>query len=111
MTGDATLSTGNLVIGTDGKGIDFSAAAGAGAIASLLNDYEVGTHVPTVTASSSGTISVYANWDTLSYTKVGRLVTIQGTLIVQSVSSPTGVVRITLPYVCANLADGSGNVS
>jgi hypothetical protein len=111
LTGDVSLTTGNIVVGTDGKGIDFSVAAGPGATSSLLNDYEQGTHVPTVTTSISGTISLYANWDTLSYTKVGRLVTIQGALIVQSVSSPTGAVRITLPYTCANLNDGSGSGS
>jgi len=30
FTGDQTLSTGNLVIGTNGKGIDFSATPGTG---------------------------------------------------------------------------------
>jgi hypothetical protein len=30
FTGDQTLSTGNLVIGTSGKGIDFSATPGPG---------------------------------------------------------------------------------
>jgi hypothetical protein len=54
---------------------------------------------------------LYANWDTLSYTKVGRLVTVTGALIVQSVSSPLGAVRISLPYACANLQDFSASGS
>lgn len=72
LPGDVTLSTGNLVIGTSGKGIDFSATPGTGT-SELLADYEEGTWTPnqgtglTVvgTFSSSGT-----------YTKVGRLVTV-----------------------------------
>jgi hypothetical protein len=39
FTGDQTLSTGNLVIGTSGKGIDFSATPGTGT-SELLDDYE-----------------------------------------------------------------------
>lgn len=42
--GDVQIS-GNLVIGTSGKGIDFSSASGSasGATASVLDDYETGT--------------------------------------------------------------------
>ena len=45
-SGDVTLNTGNLVIGTSGKGIDFSATANASNgsnINELLDDYEEGT--------------------------------------------------------------------
>jgi len=38
FAGDVTLSTGNLVIGTSGKGIDFSATASTGT-SELLADY------------------------------------------------------------------------
>jgi hypothetical protein len=42
--GDITANTGNLVIGTAGKGIDFSANThAAGMTSELLNDYEEGT--------------------------------------------------------------------
>ena len=42
FVGDVTLSTGNLVIGTSGKGIDFSAtSSGSGTMTSeLFSDYE-----------------------------------------------------------------------
>ena len=57
LPGDVTLSTGNLVIGTSGKGIDFSATPGTGT-SELLNDYEEGDWTPTVT-STSGSITTY----------------------------------------------------
>jgi hypothetical protein len=42
-TGDQTIVDGNLVIGTAGKGIDFSANTGApGMTSELLDDYEEG---------------------------------------------------------------------
>jgi hypothetical protein len=50
FTGDQTLSTGNLVIGTDGKGIDFSITPSTGT-SELLADYEEGTWTPVITAA------------------------------------------------------------
>jgi hypothetical protein len=71
-TGDVTVNTGNLVIGTSGKGIDFSADGNAAGMTSeVLDDYETGTWTPT-----NGTFST---WTTptfdATYTKIGRLVT------------------------------------
>lgn len=74
LSGDVTLSTGNLVIGTSGKGIDFSVTtSGSGTMTSeLLADYEEGTFTPTLT-----------NWTVIGaqshqgfYTKTGRQVTV-----------------------------------
>jgi hypothetical protein len=73
FTGDQTLSTGNVVIGTSGKGIDFSAVVHSGSTSKLLSDYEEGTFTPTITASS-GTITTKSA--TGSYTKIGRQVTV-----------------------------------
>jgi hypothetical protein len=70
LPGDVTLSTGNLVIGTSGKGIDFSATPGTGT-SELLSDYEEGTWTPTYT---NWTINPTTN--NATYTKVGRLVTV-----------------------------------
>jgi hypothetical protein len=58
---------GNVVIGTSGKGIDFSATPGTGT-SELLNDYEEGTFTPTW---NGGTVTV----NNSNYTKVGRQVT------------------------------------
>ncbi len=72
--GDVTVKTGNLVIGTAGKGIDFSAqtatsTTGASATAEILDHYEEGTWTPILT--SGETCSVYA----ATYTRIGRQVT------------------------------------
>lgn len=73
LVGDVTLSTGNLVIGTSGKGIDFSATPGTGT-SELLADYEEGNWTPVVTAAVGSITTV--GTVTGQYTKVGNLVTI-----------------------------------
>ena len=79
-TGDITSTTGNIVIGTAGKGIDFSAtASGSGTMTSeLLDDYEEGTWTPTQGAGLTviGTFSSGGN-----YTKIGNIVYLQGYVI------------------------------
>jgi len=73
FAGNVTLSTGNLVIGTAGKGIDFSIdPSAAGMTSELLADYEEGTWTPSVT-SSGGSITTLGAVSG-SYTKVGRVV-------------------------------------
>jgi len=67
FTGNQTLSTGNLVIGTSGQGIDFSATPGTGT-SELLDDYEEGTYTPIAT-NITGT-NTYAG----SYTIIGNRV-------------------------------------
>jgi hypothetical protein len=104
FVGDVTLSTGNLVIGTAGKGIDFTVtSSGSGTMTSeLLDDYEEGTWTPVVigtTTAGTGTYGV----QTGSYTKVGRLVTVVCGLA-WSAHTGTGNTQITgLPFV--NSAD------
>ena len=75
-SGDVNISTGNVVMATSGKGIDFSAtSSGSGTMTSeLLNDYEEGTWVPT-DLSGAGLVFTVAN---CKYTKIGRAVTVQG---------------------------------
>jgi len=71
--GDIRIDNGNLIIGTSGKGVDFSATSHpAGMTSELLADYEEGTWtpVPTGVVVNSGT-PVWAG----TYTKVGRTVT------------------------------------
>jgi len=71
-TGDQTIVNGNLVIGTAGKGIDFSATSGTGT-SELLNDYEEGTWTPTVGGTWTVTPTIFG---TSRYTKIGRSVTV-----------------------------------
>ena len=77
-TGNVEVNTGNLVIGTSGKGIDFSAATpdGTGSTGSeVLDDYEEGTFTPNITAYS-GTNPTVTGVLSGTYTKVGNLVTV-----------------------------------
>ena len=82
FTGDQTLSTGNLVIGTSGKGIDFSATPGTGT-SELLNDYEEGTFSPTL---QGGTTTTYTTQDG-KYTIIGRQVFFQVELQINSLGN------------------------
>jgi hypothetical protein len=73
-TGDQTIVNGNLVIGTAGKGIDFSAnPAAAGVISELLDDYEYGTWTPVIEGTSSAGTGTYIV-QTGRYTKIGNRV-------------------------------------
>ena len=94
FTGDQTLSTGNLIIGTSGKGIDFSATPGTGT-SELLADYEEGTYTPTVTASSGTLTTVTA---TGNYTKIGRQVTVNVSVTLTDAGSGSGALLVTLPF-------------
>ena len=77
-SGNVGIATGNLVMGTSGKGIDFSAVTGGTgtATANVLNDYEEGTFTPTVGGSTGNGTAVYTKQIGL-YTKIGRIVQIQ----------------------------------
>jgi hypothetical protein len=70
LSGDVTLSTGNLVIGTAGKGIDFSATPGTGT-SELLSDYEEGTWTPLYTSFTFGGTTTTTN---ANYVKIGKCV-------------------------------------
>ena len=104
LSGDVTLSTGNLVIGTAGKGIDFSVtSSGSGTMTSeLLADYEEGTWTPAFV--STGATFAYAE-QYGSYVKVGNLVTLQMHLRTSSITgTTTNATNITgTPFASANL--------
>jgi hypothetical protein len=95
----------NIVIGTSGKGIDFSATPSTGT-SELLADYEEGTWTGTLTGSTTApTTPVTA---TGKYTKVGNLVTITIGFANVNTTGATGNIRITgIPYA-ANSDDNLG---
>jgi len=87
-----------------GTGITFPATQSASTDANTLDDYEEGTATITLTAST-GSITMLGGFDTIRYTKVGRLVTISGRLYVNSVSSPTSVLTLNgLPFTSSSAA-------
>ena len=105
FSGDVTLSTGNLVIGTSGKGIDFSATAGTGT-SELLADYEEGTWTPTPKFGGGNTGMTYTSSG--YYTKVGNSVTVWGTFSISANGSSTGNMTIEgLPYSIVSYGTGS----
>jgi len=81
-SGNVTITNGNLVIGTSGKGIDFSATAdtsttGASMTSELLDDSEIGTWTPILRGYSPATVITFsAGTQVFKYVKVGRLVTV-----------------------------------
>jgi hypothetical protein len=109
-SGNANIINGNLIIGTSGKGIDFSATANSsGTMTSeLLNDYEEGTWVGTLTGGTTNpTIPVTA---TGRYTKIGRIVTVQIYFNNVNTVGASGLLGVTgLPFAC-NASNGSTGV-
>ena len=93
--GDITVNTGNLVIGTAGKGIDFSAqtpssATGATTGDELLDHYEEGSWTPILNKSgASGSVDSYTN-QVGKYVRVGKLLWISFYLYKSSGSFGTG---------------------
>jgi hypothetical protein len=102
--GDQTITGGNLVIGTAGKGIDFSAGSNApGMTSELLDDYEIGTFTPTVT-SGSGAITSYTASGT--YVKIGKQVTVQMTINITDPGTASGLLFFAgLPFTSQNVSD------
>jgi len=106
-SGNVTVKTGNLVIGTDGKGIDFSAQTQSAATTTseLLDHYEEGTWTPTLAA---GTVSVN---NTSTFTKIGRLVTCQVDITYPSQTNANDADVFGLPFTSANsVAEPGGAV-
>jgi hypothetical protein len=92
---------------TSGAGITFPATQSASSDANTLDDYEEGTTTVTFTPSTSGTITLSASYQTVAYTKVGRLVTITGEFLVSSVSTPVGtsVTIGNLPFAASSASN------
>jgi hypothetical protein len=108
---NVTVTAGNLVIGTSGKGIDFSATPGTGT-SELLNDYEEGTWTPTVSGTTTaGTYEIGVNGCT--YTKVGRQVTLGVFIQMQSpvTGGGAGALQITgVPFAKSANSYPTGSV-
>jgi len=75
--------------------------------ANELDDYEEGIYGATISCAS-GSITLDSTFNELAYTKVGRVVHVQGFLKVGSVSSPTGATNLNLPFTAADLSDKAG---
>ena len=113
--GNVEILNGNVVIGTSGKGIDFSAqtaASGTGVTPGdeVLNHYEEGTWTPTVTSTSSGTFN-HSNQFGI-YQRVGDWVHINGLVNATVGGTESGTVRIDgLPFNPKNTASNYGQLN
>ena len=89
-TGHATINDGNLVIGTSGHGIDFSATSdgsGTSNRSEVLDDYEEGSFTPIMSVEGQGSNASLAIATGL-YTKVGSMVSVW--IEVQFNGTPSG---------------------
>ena len=105
--GDVQVGTGNLVISTSGKGIDFSANSNLSGMSSELFDhYEEGTYT---ISEPSGQATITNN--RVHYTKIGRLVTVQASITVGS-NSNTNPLNLSLPFASSINTHylGGGNI-
>jgi len=99
FTGQATIPTINLT----GGQIAFPATAVPSADPNTLDDYEKGTAVVAMAATTSGTITIDASYDTIGYVKVGDSVVFTGDIRIGSVSSPVGDFTVTdIPFATAD---------
>jgi hypothetical protein len=109
-TGDQTIVNGNLVIGTAGKGIDFSADPSApGMTSQLLDDYEEGTWTPSVVALT-GAITAFTSSGT--YTKIGRQVTVNFDFTVTNNGTGATAIGLSgLPFSAIGAYSAAGSAS
>jgi hypothetical protein len=110
---NVTVSAGNLVIGTSGKGIDFSATPGTGT-SELLTDYEEGTWTVQLEDASNNNATMEAGFTTATYVKIGRQVTVCGVIYTSSVAALSGGIKVSgLPFAVGtgNQFRGSGSTS
>jgi hypothetical protein len=111
--GNSSVTThrfyGNLTPITAAKGINFTAnTPAAGMTSQLLNWYEEGTFSPTLAPTTSGTITASG---AARYTRVGRLVTVEGYINVSAVSSPVGELRLGgFPFTLSASSNGAGSI-
>ena len=87
-SGNQTIVNGDLVIGTSGEGVNFTAnTPAAGMTSQLLNWYEEGTWTPVLSDGTNNATMAYA---AAAYTRVGNLVTVWAWIETSSLGSVTG---------------------
>ena len=101
IIGDGTVVINGAI--ALGDGLD-------GGTANRLDDYEEGSYTPTFTVNS-GSLTVHSSHNTLAYTKIGRMVYVQGEVRFSAVSSPSGSFSVSAPFAVADLAEGSARFS
>jgi hypothetical protein len=111
--GNVTIHTGNLVIGTSGKGIDFSATGDGGGsssnVSEVLDDYEEGNFVPYMAYSPTSNDPAYS-FQSGFYVKIGKLVTFQARINLTSAGTGSANLKITnFPFAPTPSSGGLSN--
>ncbi|CAB4169834.1 hypothetical protein UFOVP907_22 [uncultured Caudovirales phage] len=104
--GDITYTGGNLIPATAAKGINFTAnTPAAGMTSQLLNWYEDGTFTPN---QGAGLTLVGAFSSTGKYTRIGRQVSVSGTVTGATSVAVTaaGVITSNLPFTVGTAGHG-----
>ena len=85
----------------------------AGKVATTaLDTYAEGLHDYTITGSASGSLTTTTGFQKMSYTKIGNRCFISGKLqTANSQTLPTGDIRVSLPFACADLTDQGGQTA
>ena len=90
------------------SGVNFPDTQAASGDANTLDDYEEGEYEITVVGSTSGNFVLSGTEETIAYTKIGRLVHVQGAIQIDSDNSASGNIRFSLPFTAANISHLSG---
>jgi hypothetical protein len=105
--GNLNAVTGNFVVGTSGKGIDFSATSGSGT-SELLADYEEGTWTPVDSSGASLSLTITG---TSTYTKIGRQVIATADITYPVTVSASLTLIGGLPFTSATGPSGAASIA
>jgi hypothetical protein len=101
---DANFASTTRCVVQDMDDTDKTGYVTAETLAQTGLDSEEDTYTVTVTPADSGTVTLDSVYNTLAYEVVRNLVHIHGSVEVDSVSSPVGILRFSLPFTIANLS-------
>ena len=105
VLGTTSSPIANNLVFADGKGIDFSSAAGsnAGSSSAVFDDYEEGTFTPQIVRSTSNPSGTVPSGSAVgSYTKIGNMVHVEGRVSFNGFSGGSGQWQCSLPFTHAN---------
>lgn len=94
-TFNSTIGVGGASASSSGAGMTFPATQSPSTDPNTLDDYEEQNYSPSVSALSGAFTTVSAIG---TYTKVGRLVTVQGRIDIANNGTAAGVVFVSLPF-------------
>tara|TARA_A100001391_G_C5063640_1_gene276649 strand:+ start:145 stop:1863 length:1719 start_codon:yes stop_codon:yes gene_type:complete len=105
---DVKVNNGNLVIGTAGKGVQFSpfdeSVSNPGSDSNTLDDYEEGTYVPTTNTN----LTLQSSYDVFAYIKIGRCCTVRGLFYPNNNPSGNYAMTFSLPFQAYNYTQIAG---